>query len=370
MNRRTDFPLSLGNRNTMQTVFRGLFIASLVLNGYLIYRLQHKPAAPTETVAAPAGPTQVGGVTVTDGARPPAPPAASPVPDDGGDEGHAAEGTGKAVADTAGQIVDKENGIRLLNLEVKGSLAETFQNALGSDNGDLLSAVFTRIFIWKLDVRSDVRKGDKIEVMYRILPEENLVDIKAARYHSIKNGETYSAYWYQPPGRPFGSYYDEKGVEVPLTLENCPIQGYEQITALLRDRSRHKGMDFKTPVGTKVSSPFRGKVTRINWKSPNGNCVEIEYADSKVRGMFLHLSRILPGIVPGKTVAAGEPIAESGNTGHSTAPHLHYQLEKPNGDVIDPLDFHKTHNETLPTAVMPEFTRVRENWDKLFATHA
>jgi murein DD-endopeptidase MepM/ murein hydrolase activator NlpD len=40
-------------------------------------------------------------------------------------------------------------------------------------------------------------------------------------------------------------------------------------------------------------------------------------------------------------------VALSGNTGHTTAPHLHYQLERGEGHIVDPLDYHKTDRRTL-----------------------
>jgi len=196
------------------------------------------------------------------------------------------------------------------------------------------------------------------------------VEIAAARYHSKKLNQVFEAYWYKPSDRKFGSFFDEKGVEVPQTMENAPIKDYEQITALLRDRPRHQGMDFKTPVGTPITSPHKGRVTRVNWNPPNGTCVEIEFAESKVMAKFLHLSRLMPEIAVGKGVSPGQVIAESGNTGHSTAPHLHYQLEKSSGAIMDPLDFHKTLNASLPSQEMAPFGQVRDRWSRVLASKA
>jgi hypothetical protein len=80
----------------------------------------------------------------------------------------------------------------------------------------------------------------------------------------------------------------------PQLLERCspgsPLASYEQITSLLTDRPTHQGMDFETPV-----------------RAP---CA-------------------------GARVRAGQVIALTGNTGHSTAPHLHYQLTR-GGRTLDP----------------------------------
>ena len=64
--------------------------------------------------------------------------------------------------------------------------------------------------------------------------------------------------------------------------------------------------------------------------------------------MLLHLERIGPGLAVGKSVKRGQEVARSGNTGRSTAPHLHYQLEQANGRVLDPFKVHSTWREGLP----------------------
>jgi murein DD-endopeptidase MepM/ murein hydrolase activator NlpD len=51
-------------------------------------------------------------------------------------------------------------------------------------------------------------------------------------------------------------------------------------------------------------------------------------------------------------VKAGDVVALSGNTGHSTAPHLHYQLDR--GErTIDPVDYHGTTRRTLAADARP-----------------
>jgi murein DD-endopeptidase MepM/ murein hydrolase activator NlpD len=78
--------------------------------------------------------------------------------------------------------------------------------------------------------------------------------------------------------------------------------------------------------------------------------------------MFLHLSELPKTVHPGQKVKKGEVLAKSGNTGHSFAPHLHYQLMK--GDkVIDPFTSHPTERASMPATDKPAFdievTRLR-----------
>ena len=185
-------------------------------------------------------------------------------------------------------------------------------------------------------MRRDLQRGDRVEVAWH-RDRKGDIEVIAARLHSKKLGRTLAAYRWQAPGDAFTSFWQEDGTEVPYRLKSGPLSDYEQITSLLKDRPSHAGMDFKLPVGTPVAAPFDGLVTRTNWNwKSNGNCVEIKYTDGTV-AKFLHLSE--NRVEPNQKVSAGEIVALTGNTGRSTAPHLHYQLEK-GSKVVDPLTYH------------------------------
>ncbi len=93
-----------------------------------------------------------------------------------------------------------------------------------------------------------------------------------------------------------------------MRLENSPLDDYEQVTSLLRDGRRHKGVDFKAAVGTPVKAPFTGVVKRKNWNfSSNGNCLELEELGGKRRrALFLHLSE-LPHEPQARNALLGRP---------------------------------------------------------------
>lgn len=266
-----------------------------------------------------------------------------------------------ATAAAENPVSDK--GAHRLKVSVEGSIAQTFSRALGPEEGDLVSAFVSRIFMWYLDLKNDVRPGDEITFIYTFNAADRQVDITAATYRSLKNSTTYRAYKFRRSGHNWWEFFDDKGQTVALQLENSPLDSYEQITSLLRDRPTHEGMDFKTPIGTPVKAPFAGKVLRVNWAFRfNGDSIEIQYADGTL-AKFLHLDRIKPGIAPGRSVAQGEVIAESGNTGRSTAPHLHYQLNNRAGKVLDPLDYHHTNRLLLEGEDAQLFLAERDRLD-------
>jgi murein DD-endopeptidase len=236
---------------------------------------------------------------------------------------------------------------RLISAPVEHSLARTFAT-VSPDDGDVLSALFARVFMWDLDLNHELQAGDHVEVLLDTENGEPVV--VAARLKSTRLARTLEAFRFQAPGDAFPSYWRPDGDEAVLQLNNGPLASYDQVTSLLRDRPTHRGMDFKTPVGTDVHVPKAGTVTRINWNvGANGDCVEVRYADG-ILAKFLHLQSV--GVRVGERLPAGAVIAASGNTGHSTAPHLHYQLDR--GErAIDPVDYHGTSRRTLPSEDKP-----------------
>lgn len=96
----------------------------------------------------------------------------------------------------------------------------------------------------------------------------------------------------------------------------------------------HTGIDLAFPEGTPLQSVGNAIVERIvDYGNENvGKGVILRLADGK-EVVYGHLSEIKVKV--GQMVADGQIIGLSGNTGHSTGPHLHLGL-KENGQFIDP----------------------------------
>ena len=239
----------------------------------------------------------------------------------------------------------------VLHLSVEHSLTRTFSNA-GVPNPDALSMVFTRLFVWDFDLARDLRPGDKIELAYRIA-EDGFPEIAGARLQSKKYGKTFTAFRWQAPKDTYASYWMIDGTEINHQLKNSPIREYEQVTSLLKDGRGHKGMDWKAPVGTPTYAPKTAIVSRVNFGNfrYNGNCVELKFSDGTL-AKYLHLEKAT--VKEGQTVKVGQTVGLVGNTGRSTAPHLHYQLDKGNR-VLDPVQYHGTYRRKIQDADVVEF---------------
>jgi murein DD-endopeptidase MepM/ murein hydrolase activator NlpD len=114
-----------------------------------------------------------------------------------------------------------------------------------------------------------------------------------------------------------------------------PIQGYvTQRFELIEPNQYHPGVDIACAVGTPVLATGSALVEYVAFDSTYGNMVVLRHNDS-VTTIYAHNDRIM--VREGESVPVGARIAESGNSGRSTAPHLHYEL-RINGEPIDPLE--------------------------------
>jgi murein DD-endopeptidase len=277
-----------------------------------------------------------------------------------------------AAAPTAAPLVPdsaKATGLAHASVRIDGPLETAMVVAAGPEIGPALAQVVTRTLVWWVDVPGDLRRGDTLDVLYETRPNEEPL-VHAVRFTSNKTGQTHRTYRYQAESDKNPRYYLPSGEELELRLENSPLDDYEQVTSLLRDGRRHKGVDFKTPVGTPVKAPFAGVIRRKNWSFRfNGNCLELEETGGKRRrAIFLHMDELPRSVKVGDRFATGAMLGRSGNSGRSFAPHLHYQLEVGEDRVLDPYETHRTYRRSLPAAQRPTLEAEIRRLDGLLGT--
>lgn len=100
---------------------------------------------------------------------------------------------------------------------------------------------------------------------------------------------------------------------------------------------RHNGIDVGIPTGTAVKATDGGKVVFSGVKGGYGYCVIIDHG-ANMRSLYAHNSKLKVKV--GDKVFQGQTIALSGNTGTSTGPHLHFEIQK-NGVPQDPTKYVK-----------------------------
>jgi murein DD-endopeptidase MepM/ murein hydrolase activator NlpD len=97
----------------------------------------------------------------------------------------------------------------------------------------------------------------------------------------------------------------------------------------------HEGIDISVPEGTPVRAAKAGTVILAAYTGGYGNYTCIDHGGG-LSSCYAHQSSY--AVSPGDSVAQGEVIGYSGNTGSSTGPHLHFEI-RVNGTATDPLGY-------------------------------
>ena len=107
------------------------------------------------------------------------------------------------------------------------------------------------------------------------------------------------------------------------------------------EQKYHSGVDLKASMNSNVYAVENGKVEFAGNKDDGyGNYVIINH-ENGYSTLYAHCDKVL--VNKGDSVSAGQLIAESGNTGRSTGPHLHFEYRH-NGTAIDPSKYLKGGN--------------------------
>ena len=97
----------------------------------------------------------------------------------------------------------------------------------------------------------------------------------------------------------------------------------------------HKGIDFGGRTGSEIVAPADGIVIYTGWRGGYGKTVVLDHGYG-IQTHYAHLSKYR--VKTGQNVSRGQTIAEMGSTGHSTGPHVHYEVRR-FGHPIDPAKF-------------------------------
>lgn len=101
--------------------------------------------------------------------------------------------------------------------------------------------------------------------------------------------------------------------------------------------SWHEGIDIGAPTGTPILAADTGMVTFRGWSGNYGYMVKIDHGGGVVT-MYAHLSAF--NVQVGDTVNKGDVIGYVGDTGFSTGPHLHFEIQV-NGSPVNPLNYYQ-----------------------------
>ncbi|MFB7654156.1 MULTISPECIES: M23 family metallopeptidase [unclassified Streptomyces] len=120
----------------------------------------------------------------------------------------------------------------------------------------------------------------------------------------------------------------------------APVEAYELSASFgsggSRWANRHTGQDFAVPVGTPVGSAGTGRVVQVSCGGAFGIQVVVQHAGGYYT-QYAHLASV--AVDQGDRVRPGQWIGQSGSTGNSTGPHLHFEVRvtPEMGSALDPV---------------------------------
>ncbi|WP_093154210.1 M23 family metallopeptidase [Saccharopolyspora antimicrobica] len=123
----------------------------------------------------------------------------------------------------------------------------------------------------------------------------------------------------------------------PTAAWTIPVTGQCTSGFGPRGSENHRGQDIAAPIGTPIVAASNGTVIDSGPARGYGLWVRIEHTNGVIT-TYGHNNRNL--VQPGQEVQAGQPIAEVGNRGESSGPHLHFQIDI-GGQALDPVAFYQ-----------------------------
>lgn len=110
-----------------------------------------------------------------------------------------------------------------------------------------------------------------------------------------------------------------------------------RVHPISKEYTMHTGIDIESPRKTPFVAAQTGTVVFANWFAGYGKAIIIDHGGGYTT-LYGHLDVI--SVTVGQVVKKGEVIGQTGNTGYSTGPHLHFEVRM-NGEYVDPLTYVK-----------------------------
>src|SRR5215218_6193159 len=211
--------------------------------------------------------------------------------------------------------------------------------AMGESGENIqLALALAEIFGGQIDFNSDLKQGDRFEVLF----EKSTRDGQFAGYGAIlgatfvAGGRKHQAFRWINPDTGKAAYYDEEGRSLKRFFLVSPLRFEPRITSRFsRQRLHpvdhvvraHLGVDYAAPQGSAVVAVAAGTVVSAGWAGGGGNQVRIRH-DRGLETYYLHLSSFAPGIRAGARVEQSQLVGRVGATGTATGPHLDFRLRR------------------------------------------
>ena len=262
---------------------------------------------------------------------------------------------------------EREQRVEVIELQVQSSVWDA---AKAAGERPEVAMTLADVFAWDIDFYRDVQKGDTMRaVVEKVFAKGRLLgygNVLAATYKGSTVGSKNIYRYTLPDGAT--SYFQRDGMSARKTFLKSPLK-FAHVTSgfggrfhpILKYQSAHNGVDYGTPTGTPVWAVADGVVTRAGWDNGGGNMVCVRHVLS-LETCYLHLSKI--NVKLNARIFQKDIIGESGSTGLSTGPHLHFGMKR-GGSWVNPLNQNFPRADPLPLAQKVQFAEAIAPYDAM-----
>ncbi len=245
-------------------------------------------------------------------------------------------------------------------------------NIMKETGSKKLAQIFVSSFRNSLNFKNDVRKGDKLVMIYdqkyrmgrpysMPILKVSMIEMSGKKHYIYLNDDD--------------RYYDEKGAQVEGFLlarpvKNARISSYfskRRFHPVLKKWKAHLGIDYAARRGTPIVAAGSGRVIYAARMGSYGKLVKIRHDDG-YETRYAHMKSFRRGIRKGKSVKKGQTIGYVGSTGRSTGPHLHFELRK-RGRALNPLRVVQVTTKKLKGKERKAFFTLKKDFDERIDLH-
>ncbi len=268
------------------------------------------------------------------------------------------------TADNSDDDDDDGSGVRLYQ--------SIYETALRNKVPPTVIEDMVRIYSYDVDFQRKVQPGDSFDVFYAGEDEGvTSAEKNEVLYASLTvGGETKKYYRFQTPDDAIVDYYDETGKSAKKFLVRKPVSNaimrsgfgirHDPILGFIK---MHTGVDWAAPYGTPIFAAGNGVVERAEREGGYGNYIRLKH-NNGYETAYGHMSAFAKGMEPGKRVRQGQVIGFVGSTGHSTGPHVHYEILI-NGRFVDPMRIKLPRGRSLEGPLLANFEKERDRLDAM-----
>jgi len=237
---------------------------------------------------------------------------------------------------------------------IEGSLGDIlYKNILNSGATSYIAGEYIRLLKNEVNFRKDLKKDTKFRILFKVLENSSGTTLNKGEilYASLSTGKKeYNLYKFK--NKKHDDYFLEDGNVIDSAFFTKPIPGARvssgygyRIHPITGRKKFHRGIDFAAKKGTSIKAAASGVIYKEAMSRGYGRFIIIKH-NNKFSTLYAHMHNFNSNVKIGRYVKKGEIIGYVGNTGLSTAPHLHYEVRQYNVP-INPKQINMHSSDTL-----------------------